>query len=35
MKGRLVFPSLAVLLAVTVAAQIDHGTIETAPTITV
>ena len=35
MKGRLVFPSLAVLLTLTVAAQIDRKTIETAPTITV
>ena len=35
MKGRLVFPSLAALLTLTVAAQIDRKTIETAPAITV
>ena len=35
MKGRLVFPSLAVLLTLTVAAQIDRRSIEAAPAITV
>ena len=35
MKGRIVFPSLAVLLILTVAAQIDRRTIEAAPAITV
>ena len=35
MKGRLVFPGLTVLLAATVAAQIDRGTVDGAPAITV
>ncbi len=35
MKGRLVFPSLAVLLTLTVAAQIDRRSIEAAPASTV
>ena len=35
MKNHLVFSGLAVLLTLTVAAQIDHRTIETAPAITV
>ncbi len=35
MKGHLVFPGLTVLLAATVAAQIDRGTVDGAPAITV
>ena len=35
MQGRLVFPSLAALLTLTVAAQVDRRTIEPAPAITV